>query len=644
MSTRRSVVRLGAVLLAPLVAATLCQAIYNLRAHRELATHDLEQRAQSLAHMLVEVDGPSLALDDPSAVDDGLGHVTADPDVTFALALDAAGRPVAYRGAPGDRARWVTEVAGRDGVSTAGDTELAVYPVETNGHRIGTIAIGLGLARMEDEVSSVTIRAAAISAAGILVAVLAVLVLGRRLSARNREMARLLANVDQGFFAIDAAGVMAEERSALATRLLGPPVRGERLADALRRLDGEVGLWFELGWDAVREGVMPVELCLEQLPKRVAHGGRTYRIDYKPVTAGGDTLVVFSDITDELAHARLSEEEHDFVSAIERITRDRRGFTELVADADTSIRRLSAGTLEPAAAARALHTLKGNFGLFGLSALAQTCHAIEDGRVQVAELERAWRHLRDKLDVVFGRSLTERGLDVTAQDIAELRVALAQPSAPADLAAIIDGWELERVETRLQRAAERARGLARQLGKGDIDVAVSAAGVRVDSELLAPFWSAFAHVVRNAVDHGLETPEERVAAGKPAAGSIAIVARASTNSFDIELCDDGRGVDWAAVATRARRLGLAAETHSDLVAAMFSDGVSTRDEVSETSGRGVGLAAIREACERLGGTIDVDTEPGRGTRFSFRFRRMAPVRASTQRLAVVRTRSPSLPA
>jgi two-component system, chemotaxis family, sensor kinase CheA len=89
------------------------------------------------------------------------------------------------------------------------------------------------------------------------------------------------------------------------------------------------------------------------------------------------------------------------------------------------------------------------------------------------------------------------------------------------------------------------------------------------------------------------------------------------------LGDDGRGIDWSSVAAKAQRRGLPHETQSDLVEALFADGVTTRDEVNEYSGRGIGMGVIREACRSRGGEIHVDSQPGKGTTVEFRFPRAA---------------------
>jgi len=159
----------------------------------------------------------------------------------------------------------------------------------------------------------------------------------------------------------------------------------------------------------------------------------------------------------------------------------------------------------------------------------------------------------------------------------------------------------------------------RRLGKPTPTVVTDGGGLRLPSRRWAPFWSAFVHVLRNAVDHGLEPREVRQRAGKPEAGTVVVQARAEAGGVTIEVRDDGRGIDWNALKSRAQSAGLSTADPAALVDALFADGVSTAAEVTEISGRGVGLAAVREAVKGLHGSVEVSSVRGEGTTFTFRF-------------------------
>jgi two-component system, chemotaxis family, sensor kinase CheA len=125
--------------------------------------------------------------------------------------------------------------------------------------------------------------------------------------------------------------------------------------------------------------------------------------------------------------------------------------------------------------------------------------------------------------------------------------------------------------------------------------------------------------VRNAISHGIEMPDARVAAGKPADGTIRLGAATAGETVIIEIADDGRGIDVASVTQRAKALGLVMPENGldsrALLDVICSSGFSTREEVDRASGRGVGMAVVRDTVEGIGGSLTVDSQPGRGTTF-----------------------------
>jgi two-component system chemotaxis sensor kinase CheA len=203
--------------------------------------------------------------------------------------------------------------------------------------------------------------------------------------------------------------------------------------------------------------------------------------------------------------------------------------------------------------------------------------------------------------------------------VEELLAAIRRGEPPSVLAGIVHGWARESMVDRLGRIADQVRRLGRAAGKGEVRVFTEPNDLRLDGEVWASFWSALVHVLRNAVDHGIEAPEERAAAGKLHPPTIVVRTFIAGDRLVIEVADDGRGVAWEKIAAKAREAGLPAETQEHLVAALFSDGLSTGDGLTELSGRGVGAGAVRVECEARGGRVEVRSERGRGTTFSFIF-------------------------
>ncbi|HWB73493.1 MAG TPA: Hpt domain-containing protein, partial [Nannocystaceae bacterium] len=202
------------------------------------------------------------------------------------------------------------------------------------------------------------------------------------LAGRNHEMRQVLDSVQQGLLTLDRNGVIAAERSAAADEMLGAPRAGERFADALGRLDADAGAWFDVGWAEVRDGVMPLELTLAQLPTSLVLGARHLELDYVPIGAvEGEldrVLVVVSDVTATVEHARLEGLQRELGQLFHRYASDRRGVVEFLEEGGELVERVTATPApELAALLRALHTIKGNAGIFGVGSVADTCHVLE---------------------------------------------------------------------------------------------------------------------------------------------------------------------------------------------------------------------------------------------------------------------------
>jgi len=147
--------------------------------------------------------------------------------------------------------------------------------------------------------------------------------------------------------------------------------------------------------------------------------------------------------------------------------------------------------------------------------------------------------------------------------------------------------------------------------------------IELDRSILDEIGEPLLHLIRNAADHGIEAPDQRAAAGKPVEGRILLSATRERNSVALRVSDDGRGIDRAAILTRARREGLAdagTETLTDdlLLRVLSRPGFSTAESVSGVSGRGVGVDVAVTRVRALGGTLDIGTEAGRGTSFVIR--------------------------
>jgi len=176
------------------------------------------------------------------------------------------------------------------------------------------------------------------------------------------------------------------------------------------------------------------------------------------------------------------------------------------------------------------------------------------------------------------------------------------------------------VEQLFRRFPRIVRDIAKLRGK-DVALSVSGESTGLDKSILEPLAEPITHLIRNCVDHGIEPPEERIAAGKPARGTIRLSARHEGNHVVIEVGDDGRGINRELIVQRAIELGFITPeealhlTDMEALSLIFIQGFTMLREVTQISGRGVGMDVVKTALEKLKGTVNVLTTLGKGTAF-----------------------------
>jgi two-component system chemotaxis sensor kinase CheA len=176
------------------------------------------------------------------------------------------------------------------------------------------------------------------------------------------------------------------------------------------------------------------------------------------------------------------------------------------------------------------------------------------------------------------------------------------------------------VEQLFRRLPRIVRDVAK-VRKKEIGIEMAGQSTDLDKSVLDALAEPLAHLVRNAADHGIETPESRLAQGKSARGTIRLDAYHQGNQVVIEISDDGRGIGHEKLLEKAIQSGLVSEndarglSHDEILNLIFQPGLTTADEITEISGRGVGMDVVKNVMERLKGKVIVESEPGRGTTF-----------------------------
>ena len=447
----------------------------------------------------------------------------------------------------------------------------------------------------------------------------------QELATRNRDLRLVLDTVDQALLMIDLEGRLALECSSAAERWFGRHPEGASFVEQVGTDERFAGM-FTLGLDALREDILPQEVALEQLPTRFERESRQFECRNLPIETAGrliGLLLVIDDVTEKRIRAREDAEQRELLAAFKAIMRDRNGFATFFQESERMLESLAQSDIDDSLRTRLLHTLKGNAGMYGLQRIAELCHLAETELAEetscletLEQLRQRWAAVTQTLHSV---TPTHQATEVSQQDLAEL-TAKARRGASADqIVAELQRLRWEPAERVLDRLAEHARELAARLGKAALEVQVDADVLRFDPDRWGPLWSALVHIVRNAVDHGIESADERRAVGKSACGLLRFVARRSELGYRLEIQDDGRGIDWEAIRRSCERKGYPSVTRSDLLQALLTPGFSTRAGVTQISGRGIGLAVVAEVVRGLSGRISAESDPGKGTRWVFAF-------------------------
>ena len=235
-----------------------------------------------------------------------------------------------------------------------------------------------------------------------------------------------------------------------------------------------------------------------------------------------------------------------------------------------------------------------------------------EGSTSGAEAAAMIRSLSSRIREIHAYRTTAVDLDATAQQLSRISTSLQNGIMSARMLSVGNVF---------RRFPRLVRDLARQFNK-DIDLEITGEETELDKRVIDELGDPLTHIIRNSLDHGLESPAERTAAGKTAKGHMKLTAYREGGSVCIQVTDDGRGISSAKVLARARERGLippdANPTREEICQYIFLPGFSTAEKVTDISGRGVGMDIVRSRIMALKGSVEVSSEEGQGTTITLR--------------------------
>jgi two-component system chemotaxis sensor kinase CheA len=479
------------------------------------------------------------------------------------------------------------------------------------------------------------------------------------------ERQKVLNCLGQGFLMFDRNGICTPVYSRSCQTLLEATPPGKNIADILR-LDAKDRAKFDrllkLTFD--RRHVDSLDLLASFAPHTYRHSqGMHVRIDYMADPAAGsqsasdNIIVIATDITKQVQAQNLAAEQKNAFESIERVLRDRISFGAFMRRAAEFAETVSGdvGDIDLADLRREAHTLKGGAGEFRLTALAGMLHDFESllapaGTTQAADMAQLRRHstalmqeiasIRAQFTELLGTDVTrletEGHLDKNA--VFGFAGYLASKGLDEARQAYIRRVCMESLQDAFRRFDLQIEELAGRFNKKVLPIQFTGADVPYLADGYQKLFASFGHLFRNIMDHGIEMPEQRLLRGKDESGQVEVKLDLEKNGADrpwlvIDIRDDGAGID----VNRAREKLHAKDPagnwykYSDqqVLDRIMTAGLSTREEVSEYSGRGIGLNAVYHEVRKLGGSMAIRSVPGHGTSFSIKVPYVEDVAAAT---------------
>lgn len=450
-------------------------------------------------------------------------------------------------------------------------------------------------------------------------------------AARTEAMKTVLDNVKFGFLVVDHLMVVQEEYTLMCEELFGAQRLGGKSFLDLIHLQGREREHYQLGMDQVFEDLLPTEISLGQMPQRFEMGKRVLLVQGSAIRKKGQVIAVLFTVSDTTA---LEEAQREAATnkILVGILRQKDAFQDYIGEVKEQIRmsRSLVGAADTKVLKRLLHTLKGNAGSWGLKDIAHLIHETEEhGVITAAHIDAVEASFKSFLDlhasvigIVYERS-NEEAFAISGSQIAALKGIISHLKTQ-------DGGDLRAWTAQiLQKPASSMLGpieefvskLGDRLSK-KVKFELKGEDTLVDTESMRGVMQNLIHLLRNAVDHGIETPEER--GSKSEQGTLSVHIGQDKEYYILDVKDDGRGIDCAKLVkkalarqllTREEAQSLSRQKQLELI---FLDGLSSADETTDISGRGVGMSAMADAVRQVGGRIEIHSEAGQGTHMRIR--------------------------
>lgn len=484
------------------------------------------------------------------------------------------------------------------------------------------------------------------------------------------EMRELLDGLQEGLVYFNKEGCLTEERSRAFHEILPNSEHCSTLYQLLSNYttidQATVDSALSLLWPESNDGFYSdFETTVSVLPNQLqieSHGMlRDVRIDYRPVVdEKGDyqrILVIVTDVTEQLHNELAAKAQHERVEKLAKAAANLEEFSYFIEEVSGLITRIhtnfTAERIDPNSAApsvqndqaepsqnhlqqvkRDLHTIKGSIGIHGFNLLATEIHTLEDWLTeerhrtdfsacltQWQSIATKWQEEYEDIQTVLGLRTGHDRIFVDRAKLKKLQDEI-QSTDSAKLSHLFQDILRFPIEQMFEKYQSYLESLSKQSPDKHVHLIFASDSCPLSSQEVQSLDASLVHIFRNCFDHGIEHQSVREQQGKKAVGTIHIRAkRGGDQILQLSIEDDGAGIDAERLAAKAVACGVWTKdqveqaTQEEKIALIFAPNLSTKQEVSELSGRGVGMDAVKAALEKIGGSIEVQTKAGEGTLF-----------------------------
>ena len=458
-----------------------------------------------------------------------------------------------------------------------------------------------------------------------------------------KQTKEILDNLVEGFFTVDTSLNIGDSVSSACNRIFQVDIAGKPLGGCLN-LEPDKEILIKMGFSQIFENFIPTEVTLSSLPARAkTQSGKIIELHYNVMVdeAGNPKkiIVIAADITLAILERFRAKARDDMNRVLIHILRNEDSFRNFLGDFKKECEAIRQEK-DLQVIKRLFHTMKGNSAAYGLEQISKKIQLVETQLEKIEANETGYTkigkyaaivegHLKkflenhhELLQIDYAKAQTNR-FTLTEDTLSELyRIAEVSPlDVKKDLETILDAIKRKPVSLYTSIFRTRVQKLSGALHK-KINLDLNGLDLRINYELLNDVMKNLIHVINNSCDHGIELPAKRKALGKSETGTLRVSFERPEHAYlNIVIEDDGAGIDGKKLVKKSLAAGIITAEEAGKLSLqesynlIFRDNVSTKETVSDISGRGVGMSALKREVELLHGTITIQSTPQKGTRF-----------------------------